>query len=145
MLATLVRPERCTLERGRQNLQKRDGHLFRACPGQRRDVRPVRRVSSVTIGPVRPSPPPRHHPRHCGAIPDAMGVRGDKTLPRLLLCALRPPVSCTLDLAYGRRLNGRLLHHYPRSCSWTDTGYATTPCQVGRPLYNTVCHTTTRN
>jgi hypothetical protein len=45
--------------------------LFPALPGQRRDVEPVRRVSSITIGPVQPSPLPRrhrgHHPRRCGS------------------------------------------------------------------------------
>jgi hypothetical protein len=76
--------------------------MFRAHPGQRRDVGLVRRVSSVTIGPMRPSPPPRRHPGHYSAIPDAVGVRGDKTPPRLLLCTLQPPVSCTLESAYGR-------------------------------------------
>jgi hypothetical protein len=94
--------------------------------GQRRDVGLVRRVSSVTISPVRPSPPPRRHPGHYNAILNAMGVRGDKTPPRQLLCAVRPPVSCTLELAYGRRLNGRFQHHHPQSRSWTDTGHATT-------------------
>jgi hypothetical protein len=36
----------------------------------------VRRVSSVTIGPVRPSPPSRHHPGHCSAIPLRCGSAG---------------------------------------------------------------------
>jgi hypothetical protein len=136
VLPTLVRTERRILERGRRNPRKGDGRLFHARPGQRRDVGPVRRVSSVTIGPVRPSPPPRHHPGHCSAIPDTMGVWGDKTPPRLLLCTLRPPVSPTLKMTYGRRLNERLLH-YPRSRSWTSTGHATSPCRKqdspGRP------------
>jgi hypothetical protein len=59
---TLVRPTRCTLKRGRWSPRKGYGRLSRARPGRCRDVEPVRRVSSVTIGPVRPSPPPRRHP-----------------------------------------------------------------------------------
>jgi hypothetical protein len=129
VLPTLVRTGRRTLERGRRNPRKGDGRLFHARPGRRCDARPARRVSSVTIGPVRPSPPPQHHPKHCSAIPDAMGVRGDKTPPSRLLCALRPPVNCTLESAYGRQLNEKFLHHYPRSRSWTDTGHVTTPRQ----------------
>jgi hypothetical protein len=52
---------------------------------------------------------PRHrkrHPEHCNVIPDAVGVRGGKTPPRRPLCTLRPPVSCTLESAYGRQLSG---------------------------------------
>jgi hypothetical protein len=137
VLPTLVRLVRRTLERGRRNPRKGDGRLFRARPGQHRDIRPVRRVSSVTIGPVWQSLPPRRHPGHCSAIPDAVGVRGDKTPPRRLLCTLRPPVIRTLESAYGRQLNKKLLHHHPQSCSWADTGHVTTPCQKqdspGRP------------
>jgi hypothetical protein len=124
VLPTLIRPTRRTIKGGRRNPRKGDGRLFRARPGQRHDVGPVRRVSSVTIGPVWPSLPPRRHPEHCSAIPDAVGVRGNKTSPHLLLCTLRPPISCTLESVYGRRLNGKLLHRHPRSCSWTDTGHA---------------------
>jgi hypothetical protein len=126
VLPTLVRTVRRTLERGRQNPQKGDGRLFHARPGRRRDVGPVRRVSFVTIGPVQPSPPPQCHLEHCSAIPDIVGIRGDKTPPRRLLCALRPPVSCTLESAYGQRLNGRVQHHHPRSHPCTDIGQAMT-------------------
>jgi hypothetical protein len=80
---------------------------------------------------------PQHHPGHCITIPNTMGGRGDKTPPRQLLCALRPPVSRTLEPMYGRRPNGRPLQRHPRSCSWTDTGHAMTPRQMqdspGRP------------
>jgi hypothetical protein len=123
---TLIRPTCRTLVRGRRNPRKGDKRLFHACSGPCRDVRPVGRVSSVTIGPVRPSPPSRRHPWHCSAIPDTVGLLGDKTPPRRLLCALRPPVSGTLESAYGRRLNGRFQRHHPRSRSWTDTGHAMT-------------------
>jgi hypothetical protein len=137
VLPTLVRTRRRTLERGWQNPRKGDGRLFHSRPGQHRDVGPVRHVSSVTIDPVRPSPPSRHHLGHCNAIPNAVGVRGDKTPRRWLLCALRPPVSCTLESSYGQRLNGGFQHHHPRSRPWTDTGHATTLHQKqdspGRP------------
>jgi hypothetical protein len=33
-------------------------------------------------------------------VPDAVGVRDDKTLSRPLLCTLRPTVNRTLELAY---------------------------------------------
>jgi hypothetical protein len=42
---------------------------------------------------MRPSPLSQHHPGHWIAIPYAVGVRHDKTLPRQLLCALCPPPS----------------------------------------------------
>jgi hypothetical protein len=54
--------------------------MSRTRTGRRRDVGPVRHVFSVTIGPVRPSPPLRHHPEHCSTIPDAVGTQDDKTL-----------------------------------------------------------------
>jgi hypothetical protein len=132
-----------------RTLRKGDGRSLRARPGPRHDVGPVRHVSSVTIGPVRPSPPSRSHPGHCSAIPDAVGARGDKTPPRPLLCPVRPPVSCTLESAHGRRPNGRLLHRHPRSRSWTDTGHAMTsrqkqdsPGRPSTPPHCTPCHHT---
>jgi hypothetical protein len=54
--------------------------MSRTRTGRRRDVGPVRHVFSVTIGPVRPSPPLRHHPEHYSTIPDAVGTQDDKTL-----------------------------------------------------------------
>jgi hypothetical protein len=137
VLPTLVRPARRTLEGGRRNPRKRDGCSTRACPGRRRDVGPVRRISSVSISPVRPSVLPRRNPGHCSVIPDDVRVRDDKTPPRLLLCTLRPPVNRTLESAYGRRPGKKLPRRHPRSRSWTDTGHATTLCQKqdspGRP------------
>jgi hypothetical protein len=129
VLPTLVRPARHTLERGRRNPQKGDGRPTRAHPGRCRDVGPVKRILSVTIGPVRPSPLPRRHPGHCSTIPDAVGLRDDKMLPRLLLCTLRPPVNRTLESAYRRRPGKKISHRHPRSRSWADTGHATTLCQ----------------
>jgi hypothetical protein len=146
---TLVRLTRRALERGRRNPRRGDGRLLRARPGRRRDVGPIRRVSSVTISPVRSSPPPQHHPGHCSAIPDVVGLRGGKTPPHRLLCPLWPPVGCTLESAYGRRLKGKFQRHHSRSRSWTDTGYAMTLRQrqdsSGRPstlLHCPPCHHT---
>jgi hypothetical protein len=117
--------------------------------GQHRDVGPAGPVTSVAIGPVRPSPPSptpswelHHHPQHCGgtgrqdaATPAA--VQGDKTPPRRLLCTPWPPVNRTLESMYGRRPNRRSLQHHPRSRSWTDTGPVMTPREMqdlpGRP------------
>jgi hypothetical protein len=69
---TLERPACRTLERGWQNPRKGYRHLFGAHTGRRRDIRPARHVSSVAISPVRPSPPLRHHPKHCSAILGAL-------------------------------------------------------------------------
>jgi hypothetical protein len=127
VLPTLVRPVRHTLERGRRSPRKGDGRLSRARPGRRHDVGPVGHVSSVTISLVRPSPLPRHHPGHCSTIPDTMGIQDDKTLPRLPLCALRPPVSRTLESAYGRRPNRKSPLNRPRSRPCVGTGLTATP------------------
>jgi hypothetical protein len=62
VLPTPIRPGRRTLERGRWNPRKGDGRLSRSRSGRRRDVRPVRHISSITISPARPSPPPQRHP-----------------------------------------------------------------------------------
>jgi hypothetical protein len=78
------------LERGRWNPRKRYGCIHRARAGQRRDIRPVARVSSITSGPVRPSPLLCHHPGHCSTIPDAVEGRDDETSSRTLMCILRP-------------------------------------------------------
>jgi hypothetical protein len=48
---------------------KGDGRPFRARMWPSRDVG---RVPSVTISPVRPSPPPWCHPGHYSAIPDVV-------------------------------------------------------------------------
>jgi hypothetical protein len=114
---TPVRPTRRTLERGRRSPRREDERRLHARTGLRRDVGLAGPVTSVAIGPVRPSPrsptPSRalhHHPQHCGG-------QGDKTPPRRLLCAPRPPVSRTLEPMYGQRPNGRPLQHHPRSGS----------------------------
>jgi hypothetical protein len=113
---TLCRPlpyglHAAPLERGWRNPRKRYGHLPRARAGQRRDIRLAERISSITSGPVQPSPSLCYHPCHCSSIPDTMGAQDNKTSPRSLLCVLRPPVSCTLESAYGRRPNGE----FPRT------------------------------
>jgi hypothetical protein len=70
---TPVRPTRRTLERGRRSPRMEDGRLLHALTGLRRDAGPTGPVTSVAIGPMRPSPssptPSRalhHHPQHCG-------------------------------------------------------------------------------
>jgi hypothetical protein len=115
-----VRPARRTLEKGRQNPRRGDAQLLCAHAGQRRDVRPVGAVTSVAIGPVRPSRPLHHRTRRCGTC-------GDRTPPRQPLCLLRPPVNGTLEPACGRRRDEHPLRRHPRSCSCTGTGCATTP------------------
>jgi hypothetical protein len=115
------------LERGRRDPRKRYGRQPCTRAGSRHDVAPVGRVSSVTSGPVRPSPPLCHHPRHCSTIPGVVGTRDDKTSPHPPLCILRPSVSSTLKLAYRRRPDGKLPHDHPRSLSLVSTRLATTP------------------
>jgi hypothetical protein len=87
------------------------------------------RVFSVTIGPVWPSPPLRHHPEHYSTIPGAVGAQDDKASPRPPLCDLQPSVSPTLELTHARRPKEKLPCRYPRSRSWTGTGFAATPHQ----------------
>jgi hypothetical protein len=133
----LVRPARRTLERGRQNPRKGYECLSHARTRRCCDVEPLRRVFSVTIGPVRPSLMLRRHPEHCSTIPGAVGTKDDKTSPRPPLCDLRPSVSPTLELTYARRPNEKLSRCNPRSRPWTGTGLAATLRQKqdspGRP------------
>jgi hypothetical protein len=110
---TLVRLTHRALERGRRNPRRGDGRLFHSRPGLRRDVRLAGPVTSVAVGPVQPSPPSQRHPGHCIAIPYAVGVWSEKTLPYRLLCALRPPISRTLEPTSRRRPNEKPLHRHP--------------------------------
>jgi hypothetical protein len=133
------------LETGWWNPRKGYNHLPRAHPGRRRDVRPAEHVSSVTSGPVRPSPPLCRHPWRCSIIPDTVGAWDDGTLPRLPLCSLQSSVSPTLEPAYGRRPNEKLPRRYPRSRSWTSTRLAMTPArseilQDNHQLHDVVRH-----
>jgi hypothetical protein len=116
---TPVRLTRCTLEKGRRSPRRGDERLLHARTGLHRDVRPVGAVTSVAIGPVRPSPPSRRHPGHCITIPDAVEVCGDRTPPRRLLCLVLPHVNGTLESSRERPSNRRPLCRHPRSCSWT--------------------------
>jgi hypothetical protein len=109
------------LETGRWNPQKAYDRLLRTRLGRRRDVRPARRVPSVTSGPLRPSRALQCHPRHCGSP-------GRQTPPHPPLCILRPSVSPTLEQAYRRKPNEKLPRHHRRSRSWI-TGLATTPAR----------------
>jgi hypothetical protein len=124
---TPVRPAHHALERGRQNPRREDARLLHARTRRRRDVMTVGAVTSIAIGPVRPSPPSRRHPGHCITIPDAVEACGDRTPPRLPLCLVRPHVNDALESSRGRPLNGQPLRRHPRSCSWTRTGHAMTP------------------
>jgi hypothetical protein len=83
--------------------------LFRDYTGLRRGVRPAGAVFPVAVNPVRPSPPLQRHTGHSDDIPDAVGVHGDKTSPRPLLCCVRAPVDGTLESARG---GGRTTNHY---------------------------------
>jgi hypothetical protein len=99
---TLVRPARRTLERGRQNPRKGCRCLTHARTSRRRDVGPVRRVSSIAIFPVRPSSPLRRHPEHYSAIPGTMGAQDDRTSPRPPLRDLQSSVSPILEMTHAR-------------------------------------------
>jgi hypothetical protein len=127
------------LERGRRNPRKGYGRQPLTRAGRHRDAGPVERVSSVTSGPVRPSPPLCHHPGHCSTIPDVVEARDDETPPHPLLCILRPSVSRALESAYGRRPNGKLPRYYPRSRSWKSTGLTTTPAESKTRQDNRQC------
>jgi hypothetical protein len=88
---TPVRPTRRTLKRGRRSPRREDGRLRHAHTGLRRDVGLTGPVTSVAIGPVRPSPPSptpsralHHQPRHCGGT-----GRQDAATP----AAVRPAAS----------------------------------------------------
>jgi hypothetical protein len=95
--------------------------------GQRRDVGLARPVTSVTIGPVRPSSPSptpswalHHHPRHLGGT----GRQDDATPAAVRPMASHQPhprvhVRGTTKQASPQR--------HPRSRSWTDIGHAMTP------------------
>jgi hypothetical protein len=124
---TPVRPTRRTLEKGRQSPRREDVRLLHTLTGLRRDVRPVGAVTSVTIGPVRPSPPSRRHPGNCTTIPGAVEACSDRTPPRRPLCLVRPHVKGTLESSHGQPSNRRPLCRHPRSRSWTRTGRAMTP------------------
>jgi hypothetical protein len=118
--------------------------LSRTRTRRRYDMGPVRHVPSIAIGPVRPSPPLRHHLEHCSTIPGVVGSQDDKTSPRLLSCDLQPSVSPTLELTHTQRPKEKLPRRYPRSRPWTSTGLAVTLCRKqdspGRP--STLWHCT---
>jgi hypothetical protein len=124
---TFVRLTRRALEEGTAEPSKRNKYVFYGYTGLRRDVRLAGTVLSVTIRPVRPSPPLQHHARHCDNIPDVVGAHGDRTSPRSPLYLIRSPVDSTLESVHGRRPDDQPLSCYPRSRSCTSTGLATTP------------------
>jgi hypothetical protein len=93
------------LKIGRRHPRKGYGHQLHTRLERRGDVRSAKRVSSITSGPVRPSPPLYRHPGHCGAIPHTVGTQVDRTSPRPPLCSLQCSVSQTLESVYRHRSN----------------------------------------
>jgi hypothetical protein len=96
-------PHFAPLERGQWHPRKAYDHQPSANPGQRRDARMMEHISSVTSGPVRPSPPRCCHPGYCRAVANVVGTQADGTSPHLLLCKFRSHVNQTLELVYGWR------------------------------------------
>jgi hypothetical protein len=146
---TLVRPAQRTLKKGRRNPRREDARLLRARTGRRRDVRPVGAATSTAISPVRPSPPPRRHPGHCIAIPDAVEAYGDGTPPRQPLCLVRPHVNDTLESSRGRPSNEQPLRHPLEAAPGHAQDTPRRPArsairQDGRLLRDAVRHTSTR-
>jgi hypothetical protein len=88
---TRVRLAHRTLEKGRKNPRREDTRLLHARTGRRRDVRPVGAVTSVAIGPVRPSRPLHHHPRRCGSM-WRQGTATPATVPCTASCQWHPRV-----------------------------------------------------
>jgi hypothetical protein len=76
MPPTSVWPTRRTLERGWRSPRREDGRLLPARTGLRRDVGSAGPVTSVAIGPMRPSLPSQHHPGHCITISYIVGGTG---------------------------------------------------------------------
>jgi hypothetical protein len=118
--------------------------LFHARPGQRRDIKPARRVSSVTIGPVRPSRALQRHPLtlwEYGAIrrhhASCCAPYGFPSTP--------PSSQCTDDNQTGSSHTATL----KAATGWIQ-GRPRRPTsskilQDGRLLYKTVRHTATCN
>jgi hypothetical protein len=101
---TPVRPTCRALERGQWNPRREDERLLHARTELCRDVGPAGPVTSVSIGPVRPSPPSptpsqalHHHLLHCGGT-----GRQDAATPAVV----RPAASC---------------QPHPRANVWTMT------------------------
>jgi hypothetical protein len=115
--------------RGTAEPSKGDEYFSCVYTGLHRNVRPAGTVFSVTISPVRPSPPLQHHSGHCSAIPHAVKVHRDGTSPRPPLCLVRPTVNSTLELASRQQPDKHPLRHHPRSCPCTGTELATTSQQ----------------
>jgi hypothetical protein len=126
---TFVRLTRRSLEGGTVEPSKGNKYIFYGYIGLHHDVRPAGTVLSVSISPVRPSTPLQHHAGYCDDIPNVVGAHGDRTSPRLPLYLVRSPVDSTLESVRGRQPDDQPLRCYPRSCSCTSTGLATTPQQ----------------
>jgi hypothetical protein len=136
---TFVRLTHRALEGGWRNPRRGDKHFFHVYTGLHHDVRLVRTVFSVSISPVRPSPPLQRHSEYCSVIPDAVKAHGDRTSPRPLLCLVRPPVNGTLESARGRRPDDQPLRHHPRSRPCTQQAELAGFTHVARALNPEAC------
>jgi hypothetical protein len=138
---------RNTLEGGRRSPRRGDGCMFRARPRPRRDVGPV---SSVAIGPMRPSPPSRRHPGHCSTIPDAVGARATRRRHACCCTPYGPPSAAPSSQRTG---DDRTEDSYAATLEAAPGQTQGTPRrpargkirQDGRLLHGTVRHTITRS
>jgi hypothetical protein len=118
------------LERGRWHPRKAYDHQLGAHPGRRHDMRMMERISSVTFGPMRPSPSLCHHPRHCRAILNTVRTQADGTSPRRPLCNSGSPRQANPRAGVRTTTKQGLQHNHPRSRPWTGTGAATMPAKA---------------
>jgi hypothetical protein len=136
------------LERGRRHPRNVYGHQPGDSPRQRRDARMIDYVSSVTSGPTRPSPSPRHHPGHCKAIPNTVGAQADGTPPRQPLCNSGSPRQPDPRAGVRTTTKRELQRDHPRNRPWTSRGAFTTHAraeirQDNHQITSTVRHAAT--
>jgi hypothetical protein len=156
MPPTPVRPTRRTIEKGRRSPRREDGRLLHARTELRRDVGPAGPVTSVAIGPVRPSPPSptpsralHHHPQHYGGT----GRQDAATTVVVHPAASRQPHPRAYVQATTKRatpttppsmplLDGyRARHDAPPKARFTGTVvYSTTLYTMPLHVDKTVCH-----
>jgi hypothetical protein len=89
----------------RRPSRKRYNHRPCAHLGWCHDVRPAKRVSSVTSGPVRPSPSLCRHPGRCNVVPSTVETQINETSSHRPLCGLRSSISRALHPSYGWQTN----------------------------------------
>jgi hypothetical protein len=153
MLPTLVRTGCRTLKRGRRDPRRGGGADAYSTLVQDNTV------TSDQWGTSPPSPSILcGHPGHCNAILDAVGVRGDKTPPHRLLCALRPPPPRQLHTRVSVRTTTnreistpppskppldrhRACHDAPLEARFARTVvYSTIPCTIPPHVVSTARH-----